>query len=105
VFASLISSDDGASGFLTIFFYRLFANGRAVVYFYLGVIFDLNIVYVELTFVRIVLSWMASLAICAFAPHFLGLSDTERRTVFAPINIVLRLVGTGLVIAALLIGN
>jgi hypothetical protein len=92
-------------GFFTIFFYRLLANGRAIAYFYLGVIYDLNVVYVELTFVRIVLSWLLSVAVCAFAPQFLGLSELERRTVFSPMNVIFRVAGTGLVVAALMIGN
>jgi hypothetical protein len=90
-------------GFWTIFAYRLLANARAIAYFYLGVVYELNAVYVELTFVRIVLSWLASALICAFAPWFIGMTGNERRTVFAPHNIIPKVIGTGLVVAALVI--
>jgi hypothetical protein len=43
--------------------------------------------------------------VCAWAPQFLGLSELERRTVFAPMNMIFRVLGTGLVVAALMIGN
>ena len=45
-------------GLATIFFYRLLINGRAIAYFFLAVQFNLDQVYVELTLIRIVLSWV-----------------------------------------------
>jgi hypothetical protein len=58
-------------------------------------------VYVQLTFVRIVLSWLVSALICAFLPSFIAISSNERRTVFGPQNMALRIVGTVLVVLAL----
>jgi hypothetical protein len=97
------SSAHNGRGFWTLFLYRLLANGRAIAIFYLGVIYELNAVYVQLTFVRIALSWLVSALICGFVPSFIAISNNERRTVFGPQNMALRVFGTILVVVALFI--
>ena len=89
--------------FFTVFAYRFLINARAMAYFYMGVVYDLATVYLELTLVRIVLSWMFALVVCRFAPDFIGLSPAERNTVFAPMNILCKVIGTFFVIGALVI--
>ena len=92
-------------GFFTVFTYRLLINARAIAYFYMGVTYDLAAVYLELTLVRVMLSWVLAGCVCALKPSFIGLSKAERNTVFAPVNIGLRLAGTAFVLAALFILN
>jgi hypothetical protein len=60
-------------GFWTLFAYRLLTNGRAIAYFYLAVMYELDKVYVELTLIRIVLSWGAAMIISALVPNFIGM--------------------------------
>lgn len=88
-------------GLGTVFLYRLLINARAMAYFYLSVQYDLAAVYLELTLVRIILSWVMALFVCVLAPGFIGLGKAEQNTIFHPANLVLKFVGTGLIIGAL----
>eukprot|EP00455_Lapot_gusevi_P011913 TRINITY_DN15580_c0_g1_i2.p1 TRINITY_DN15580_c0_g1~~TRINITY_DN15580_c0_g1_i2.p1 ORF type:complete len:303 (-),score=110.07 TRINITY_DN15580_c0_g1_i2:108-1016(-) len=92
-------------GFWTIFAYRFLINARAMAYFYLGVIYNLDVVYVELTLSRIVMSWIVAVVVCAFFPQFIGMSELEQKTVFAPWNVIGKAVGTAIIIVALVMIN
>jgi len=91
--------------FFTLFAYRGLINARAMAYFYLSVVYNLSVVYLELTLVRIVLSWMITLVVCILVPHFIDLTRVERNTIFAPLNVMLKVLGTVCILIALIILN
>ena len=121
------SSSNGGRGLLTLFVYRTLINARAIVYFFLGVMYNLQQVllnfellvvhtgmryvmmglhfvwqvYLELTLIRIVMSWLLAMAVCAWFPAFIDMSPSEQKTVFAPQNMLLKVLGTALIIGAL----
>lgn len=99
------ASANKGEGWVTLFFYRLFINSRAMAYFYMGVIFDLQVVYVELTLTRVLLSWLVSIVLCAAVPRFIDVQLDEKLTVFHPGNLTLKLVGSCMVLAALFLIN
>jgi len=90
-------------GFVTVFFYRFLINARAMAYFYMGVVYDLDVVYLELTLTRVVISWIMALVICGIQPDFISMNETEKKTVFLPINIALKTFGTILITFALIL--
>ena len=91
--------------FFTVFAYRFLINARAMVYFYMGVTYDLETVYLELTLVRIILSWIFAFFVCLIAPNFISLTAAERNTVFAPQNLILKGFGTVFILVALVVLN
>jgi len=98
-------ANDRYIGLWTVFCYRFLINARAMGYFYLGVIYDLDVVYLELTLTRVVLSWLMALVLCVFVPSFIVMTSAEKRTVFLPLNVTLKTFGTGLIVLALLLLN
>eukprot|EP00758_Cryptobia_borreli_P012387 Tbor_TRINITY_DN5741_c1_g1::TRINITY_DN5741_c1_g1_i9::g.20965::m.20965 len=90
-------------GLLHVFVYRLLINGRAMIYSYIAITYDLSSSYLELTLIRVVLSWMASLIIMLVIPSFIRASHEERRKVKDWVNVVLKLIGTAAVVCALFI--
>jgi hypothetical protein len=85
------------------FIYRLLINGRAVIYFYLAVWYDLNRVYLQLTLFRIVISWFGSLVLVLVFPRWIQPSEHERSTAIYLPNLLLRIAGTGLIIGSIVL--
>eukprot|EP01116_Phalansterium_solitarium_P008504 TRINITY_DN22412_c0_g1_i1.p1 TRINITY_DN22412_c0_g1~~TRINITY_DN22412_c0_g1_i1.p1 ORF type:complete len:461 (+),score=88.70 TRINITY_DN22412_c0_g1_i1:105-1385(+) len=90
---------------IDVFLYRLFINGRAFAYFFLAVSYDLTVVYLELTLIRVLLSWLASCVLILLIPKFVGASIEERKTTFHWINLILKALGSGAVTASLILLN
>eukprot|EP01112_Ceratiomyxa_fruticulosa_P014922 TRINITY_DN432_c0_g2_i1.p1 TRINITY_DN432_c0_g2~~TRINITY_DN432_c0_g2_i1.p1 ORF type:complete len:460 (+),score=47.24 TRINITY_DN432_c0_g2_i1:215-1594(+) len=90
---------------IDLFLYRFFINGRAFVYFYLDVFYDLTEVYLELTLIRVVLSWLAALLVGLAFPKFIQTSVEEKNRVFSPFNIGLKVIGSIAITAAIVLLN
>eukprot|EP01135_Chromosphaera_perkinsii_P005225 Nk52_evm8s326 gene=Nk52_evmTU8s326 len=88
-----------------VFMYRLFINSRAFVYTYLAVLYDMNVVYLEVQLLRVIMSWLGSILLCFLFPKFIQADKEEVLRSFNLINICLKLVGTGLAVAALVLLN
>ncbi|EFA81826.1 hypothetical protein PPL_05058 [Heterostelium album PN500] len=93
------------TGLITLFMYRFLINARAIIYFYLAIEYDLTLVYLELTLIRVVLNWLGAVILNLIVPKFIDATAEERRKTFYPINIVLKCLGTGGVVASLIILN
>jgi len=93
------------SNLLTLFFYRLFINGRAFAYFILAVNYNLTVVYLELTLIRVIMSWLGAIVVCLLMPKFIGATPEERKATFKLINLALKFLGTGCVVASLIVLN
>jgi len=76
------------------FMYRLLINGRGFAYFVLAVNYDVNVVYLELTLIRVVISWIAALLLCLLIPNFIGATLEEKKMTFSPFNIIVKCAGT-----------
>jgi len=92
-------------GFVNLFIYRGFVNARAMLYSYLTVMYNLNVVYLELTLIRVVLSWIGSLFLILIVPRFIHTDRDERATFLYPINLILKTFGSAAIVAALLLLN
>ena len=69
----------------------------------LSITYDLNTVFLLLQFTRVVLSWVASLAVCLAAPGLIGVSEAERAALLHPKAVVGKVAGTVLVCTAVYI--
>jgi len=90
---------------LNLFCYRLFINARAFAYFLLAVNFDLTLVYLELTLIRVIISWLGSLVLCLLFPKFIGTTEEEKKATFSPLNIILKVAGTISITGSLILLN
>ncbi|EGG15318.1 hypothetical protein DFA_10152 [Cavenderia fasciculata] len=79
---------------VTLFFYRLLINARAIIYFYLAIQYDLTLVYLELTLTRVVLNWLGAFVLNLVIPKFIKATYEERRKTFYPVNLLLKLFGS-----------
>lgn len=145
------------SNFATVFFYRGIVNARAIAYVccaascccrlpvarshppslgalpqsYLAIWYNLSVVYLELTLVRVVLAWLGAIMVtphppnkrcslsCLLLPHstlaplhtqlaalipgFIRTTPEERARVASPLLVGLKAVGTALVVVALVV--
>ncbi|KAJ3442498.1 32 kda heat shock protein [Anaeramoeba flamelloides] len=89
----------------TLFFHRLFINSRAVIYYYLAILYNINSVYLEVTFIRVVLSWLAAVILCLVIPKMIGTTQEEKNKIISKLNLILKTSGTALVVASLVILN
>ena len=92
-------------GFLHMFTYRLLQNTRAMGYSYIAIVYDLTDSYLELTLIRVVLSWLASAVVIFVVPSFILAQQKEREKVFDVVNLLLKVVGTGAIVGSLAILN
>ncbi|KAH3760312.1 hypothetical protein Pelo_7867 [Pelomyxa schiedti] len=88
-----------------VFFFRGFVNIRSFIYFYLAVLYDPNSTYLELTLVKIIFSWLGVVVVVLLVPRFIGTSPEERKRVFEPVGVTLKLIGTTLILISLFILN
>jgi len=87
-------------GFVNLFLYRGFINSRAMIYSYLVVMYDLNQVYLQLTLIRGVLSWIGALLLLLIIPKFIGADASERQTVLYWPNLLFKTLGTVAVVTS-----
>jgi len=87
------------------FMYRMFINGRGFAYFVLAVNYDLTLVYLELTLIRVILSWFGALVLCLLLPRFIGATPEERKATFSPWNVILKCAGTISITTGLIVLN
>eukprot|EP01133_Synstelium_polycarpum_P018866 gene18866-22566_t len=90
---------------INLFIYRLLINSRAIIYFYLAIEYDLTLVYLELTLIRVVLNWLGAVFLNLIVPRFINATAEEKKKTFYPVNIVLKCLGTIGVVASLIILN
>lgn len=91
------------SNLIETFLYRFFINGRAMLYFYLAVWYDLNKIYLQLTLFRILISWVASAILVLVFPRWIRSSPHEKSVLLHPPNLALRLVGSSCIIASIVL--
>ena len=90
-------------GFWIMFIYRSLINGRGVMYTYLVTMYDLNKVYLQLTLIRVVLSWLASLFILLVVPKFIRTSNHEKKVILHPFNMGAKIVGSICIVVSLVL--
>jgi len=66
---------------------------------------DINLVYLEMTLIRLCLSFLASLVVCKWGASFIHLSFRESAKTLHPINITTRALGTCVVTVAIILFN
>jgi len=93
------------AGLAWMFLYRLLINIRAIGYTYLVARYDLNSAYLELTLVRVVMSWLGSLVLVLGAPRFIGASADEQQEVKSPASLVLKVFGSAAITTTLVLLN
>jgi hypothetical protein len=91
--------------FLVLIGFQGILLAREFFYFYVATTFDVSYSYLELTLVRILLSWVATVGICFMIPGFINATAQELEKTFASTNISLRVIGSILVLFSLLILN
>lgn len=75
---------------------------RTLFFFYLTTSYDLASVYLSMNIVRIILAWIASILVCSYFSAFIGLSTSERAANMHPVPLMLKLVGSILLVKAFL---
>lgn len=85
---------------LTLIPFRALMLGREFLYFYLATSFDLAPTYLQMTLLRVVLSWIASILACTLLRSCVGVEPQESMRTLAPVNIALKVAGTVLVVYA-----
>jgi hypothetical protein len=81
----------------------------------LAVNYDLTVVYLELTLIRVLMSWLGAILVTLAIPkyvvgkvyniRFIGTTPEERKATFSPVNIVLKCIGTAAITASLILLN
>eukprot|EP01138_Halocafeteria_seosinensis_P014676 gb/GECG01014981.1/.p1 GENE.gb/GECG01014981.1/~~gb/GECG01014981.1/.p1 ORF type:complete len:444 (+),score=24.70 gb/GECG01014981.1/:1-1332(+) len=88
--------------FTTLVPFRGLMFGREFVFFYLVTNFDISATYLEMTLLRVILCWIASLLACTLLRKWVGVEKSEARTAVHPVNLFLKLGGTVLVLCSIL---
>jgi hypothetical protein len=101
---SELLSGNGA-GALQVFIYRLLINARAIGYTYIAAQYDLTRSYLELTLIRVCLSWLASLGWVLVTPRFIRATESEKRRLRDWLNLTSKVIGTVAIVASLLVLN
>ena len=91
------------AGLLHMFTYRLLINGRALAYSYIAVRYNLASSYLQLTLIRVVLSWMASVVLVLVLPKFIQAEPFEQVKLKDKVNITLKIIGTVIIVGSLLL--
>jgi hypothetical protein len=91
------------AGLWHMFIYRLLINTRAVAYTYITVQYNLSSSYLELTLIRVVLSWIASLLLVLFVPRFIRSEPLEQLKLRDWVNLSLKCLGTCAIVGSLLV--
>lgn len=99
------ASANKGRGWLMVFLYRFFINTRSIGYFYLSVMYDLQLVYLQLTLIRTLLGWVSAIVVCVIFPKFISLSPAEKFNVLHPGNLTSKFIGSLLVIVALILSK
>jgi hypothetical protein len=97
-----LTANKGA-GLWNMFTYRLLINSRAIAYTYITVQYNLSSSYLQLTLIRVVLSWMASLLLVLLVPRFILSEPLEQLKLRDWVNLTLKFVGTGAIVGSLFI--
>lgn len=93
------------TSFFCLFTFRLLINARSFIYFYLAVLFDVNVVYLQLQLIRILFSWLGVVLLVLCFPRFIASTPAERMRAFAPGSVLLKLAGSALILVSLLMIN
>ena len=88
---------------LTLVPFRALMLGREFLFFYLATAFDLAPTYLQMTLLRVVLSWLASILACTLLRAYVGVVPQETMRTLAPVNLALKAVGTVLVVYAVMV--
>ena len=87
-------------GLWTVFGYRLMLNARAIGLFFITIQYNLDKAYLDMQLSRAILSWVATVLLCA-APSTVDMSREERARTLSPANIVAKLVGSAILVGAI----
>lgn len=80
---------------LTLVPFRATMFGREFLFFWLVTAFkDLTVTYLEMTIVRVVMCWVASLVVCTWLRQWSGISASEASDSLRPTTLCMRVVGT-----------
>lgn len=83
--------------------FRASMFGREFLFFWLVTAFsDLTTTYLQMTILRVVLCWLASLLVCAFFRAWSGVSDEEADGALRPSTLLFRLAGSAVLVASYL---
>ncbi|GCA62487.1 hypothetical protein KIPB_003863 [Kipferlia bialata] len=83
------------------FMYRLFMNVKAILYAYFAIMYDTNMVYMQLNLMRTMLSWVGSLCLATIFPRVTHVSGLEQRRMLTPVYLLPKCLGSVLVCLAL----
>jgi hypothetical protein len=86
----------------TMGIFRGLSFGREFIFFFLATSYALAQVYMELTLLRIALSWVSGVLVLSFAPRFIAASQAEKEKIFDPCNFAVKLIATAFVTLALI---
>ena len=96
-------TDKKGAGLAHVFLYRLLINSRAVAYTYIAVVYDLSSSYLQLTLIRVVLSWIASVVLVLVVPKWIVAEVKEQEKFKDPMNITLKVAGSLAIVGSLMI--
>ena len=92
-------------GLLWMFLYRLLINARALSYTYIVADYDLGQSYLELTLVRVLVSWLGALVVVLALPRFIGAQPFEQAKLKDPLNLALKIAGSAAITVSLVVLN
>jgi hypothetical protein len=72
-------------------------------YTYVAVVYNLSSSYLELTLIRVVLSWVASLALVMMVPSFIRATEVEQLKMKDRQNLAAKVVGSLAIVGSLVI--
>ena len=82
--------------------FRLLMLTREFFFFYLATSFDLAPTYLQMTLLRVILSWIASVLACTILRKAVGVEAVEAWKTMSPTNLLLKVLGSGLELYAVM---
>ena len=99
------STKNGFRGTILIALAKLFATLRLVGQFYLLVKYNPALVMLEMNIARLLISWIATLVMVIFIPSVLNISEEERKRALDLWMLLLKFVGSSILIGLLAVAN
>lgn len=100
-----LSGRDAAVAAILLLLSRLLSTTRILVYFYLTVNYDLALVFLLTTLLRVVLSWMWAFSSVIFCPKFVEIKSEEKDRILDRRGLAAKVFGTFIIAIVLLILN
>ena len=99
------STSNGYRGTILIALAKLFATLRLVGQFYLLVKYNPALVMLEMNITRLLISWIATLVMVVLIPHVLNITKEERARALDVWMLLLKLLGSSILIGLLAVAN